>query len=98
VGLKSLGWVASKILAPEISRQQPQHAFCTAAASMGKLNFQDPVPADIEIAQSVTPTPITEIAKQLNISPSDFESHGTTKAKVLKYIHLINCCLLLGAS
>ncbi len=49
---------------------------------MGKLNFQDPVPADIEIAQSVTPTPITEIAKQLNISPADFESHGTTKAKV----------------
>ncbi|CAL8463472.1 g3006 [Coccomyxa elongata] len=49
---------------------------------MGKLNFLDPVPADIEIAQSVTPTPITEIAKKFDISPADFESHGTTKAKV----------------
>lgn len=49
---------------------------------MGKLDFLDPVPADIEIAQSVTPIPITEIAKKLDISPADFESHGITKAKV----------------
>jgi formyltetrahydrofolate synthetase len=49
---------------------------------MGKLNFLDPVPADIEIAQSVTPTHIGEIAKQLNIQTADFEPHGITKAKV----------------
>ena len=49
---------------------------------MGKLNFVDPVPADIEIAQSVTPTDIAEIARQLDIAPADFEPHGTTKAKV----------------
>lgn len=48
---------------------------------MGKLDFQEPVPADIEIAQSVTPVPISEIAKKLDISPDDFEPQGTTKAK-----------------
>ncbi len=49
---------------------------------MGKLDFKDPVPADIDIAQSVEPTPISEIAKKLQISAEDFEPHGTTKAKV----------------
>ena len=49
---------------------------------MGKLEFQDPVPSDIDIAQSVTPTPIADIAKKLQISAEDFEPHGTTKAKV----------------
>ena len=49
---------------------------------MGKLHFVDPVPADIEIAQSVTPTPIGEIASKLEIGSADFEPHGTTKAKV----------------
>ena len=49
---------------------------------MGKLDFQDPVPSDIDIAQSVTPTPIADIAKKLQISAEDFEPHGTTKAKV----------------
>ena len=49
---------------------------------MGKLDFQDPVPLDIDIAQSVTPTPIADIAKKLQIDAKDFEPHGTTKAKV----------------
>ena len=49
---------------------------------MGKLDFKDPVPTDIDIAQSVEPTPISEIAKKLQISAEDFEPHGTTKAKV----------------
>ena len=50
--------------------------------NMGKLDFKDPVPSDIDIAQSVEPTPISEIAKKLQISAEDFEPHGTTKAKV----------------
>jgi hypothetical protein len=54
----------------------------TAVTNMGKLQFLNPVPADIEIAQSVTPVPISEIAKKLDISSADFEPHGTTKAKV----------------
>ena len=49
---------------------------------MCKLEFQDPVPSDIDIAQSVTPTPIADIAKKFQISAEDFEPHGTTKAKV----------------
>lgn len=49
---------------------------------MGKLDFKDPVPSDIDIAQSVAPAPISEIAQKLRISGEDFEPHGTTKAKV----------------
>lgn len=50
--------------------------------AMGKLDFKDPVPSDIDIAQSVAPAPISEIAQKLQISAEDFEPHGTTKAKV----------------
>ena len=49
---------------------------------MGKLDFKDPVPSDIDIGESVDPTPIGEIAQKLQISGEDFEPHGTTKAKV----------------
>ena len=62
---------------------------------MGKLNFLDPVPADIEIAQSVTPTDITEIARQLDIAPADFEPHGTTKAKVRSFGMKYRLCVYL---
>ena len=67
-------------------------------SAMGKLNFVDPVPADIEIAQSVTPTPITEIARQLDIRPDDFEPHGTTKAKVRTRRPVIRGCRCFSAS
>ena len=37
---------------------------------------------DIEIAQSVTPAPITEIAKKLEIDEQYLEPYGRTKAKI----------------
>jgi formate--tetrahydrofolate ligase len=40
------------------------------------------VQTDIEIAQSVRPRPILEIADQLGLSGSDLEPYGHTKAKV----------------
>lgn len=58
---------------------------------MGKLDFKDPVPSDIDIAQSVTPVPISEIAQKLQISADDFEPHGTTKAKVNINRHSMPC-------
>lgn len=54
----------------------------SAAASMGKLQFKDPVPSDIEIAQSVATVPISQIADSLGIPSEDLEPYGTTKAKV----------------
>jgi formate--tetrahydrofolate ligase len=38
--------------------------------------------SDIEIAQSVTPKPITEIAEQLGIARKSLELHGDYKAKI----------------
>lgn len=42
-----------------------------------------PVPADIDIANSVEPLHIAEIAKDLNLSPDHYDLYGKHKAKVL---------------
>eukprot|EP01025_Chloroclados_australasicus_P066025 TRINITY_DN9024_c0_g1_i1.p2 TRINITY_DN9024_c0_g1~~TRINITY_DN9024_c0_g1_i1.p2 ORF type:complete len:683 (-),score=106.19 TRINITY_DN9024_c0_g1_i1:223-2130(-) len=47
-----------------------------------KLDIKDPVPSDIEIAQSVVPIPITEVAKRLGLKQEELELYGQTKAKV----------------
>jgi len=45
-------------------------------------NPGSPVKTDIEIAQSVAPRPIQEIADQLGLSRADLEPYGHTKAKI----------------
>ena len=45
-----------------------------------KLRF--PVPSDIEIAQEAELKPITQIADELGLLPSELELHGTFEAKV----------------
>ncbi|PWU07155.1 MAG: formate--tetrahydrofolate ligase [Terriglobia bacterium] len=45
-------------------------------------NIQAQVPTDIEIAQSVAPLPIDQIAAQAGILPEELELYGKTKAKV----------------
>jgi methylenetetrahydrofolate dehydrogenase (NADP+)/methenyltetrahydrofolate cyclohydrolase/formyltetrahydrofolate synthetase len=47
-----------------------------------KLKLLRPVPSDIEIAQAVTPKPITLIAEEVGIKPAELELHGRNKAKV----------------
>ncbi|EPS70717.1 10-formyltetrahydrofolate synthetase, partial [Genlisea aurea] len=55
--------------------------------SMGKttrrLNVTSPVPADIDIANSVEPRHIVEIAEDLNLNPKHYDLYGKYKAKVL---------------
>ncbi|KAF8047209.1 hypothetical protein N665_3143s0002 [Sinapis alba] len=48
-----------------------------------KLQVVSPVPADIDIANSVEPLHIAEIAKDLNLSPLHYDLYGKYKAKVL---------------
>ncbi len=40
------------------------------------------VPSDIDIAQSVTPIPISYVAQRAGILPHELELHGEAKAKV----------------
>ncbi|NJD08998.1 MAG: formate--tetrahydrofolate ligase [Gemmatimonadetes bacterium] len=47
-----------------------------------RLKLLRPVPSDIEIAQAVTPKPITRIAEEVGIRPAELELHGRNKAKV----------------
>ena len=46
------------------------------------LNCQVPVPSDIEISQSIVPAPITSIAEEFGLLPSEVTLYGNTKAKV----------------
>lgn len=54
--------------------------------SMGKtvrkLTVLSPVPADIDIANSVEALPIQDIAEDLGLSPDDYSLYGKSKAKV----------------
>src|SRR5262245_54206174 len=40
------------------------------------------VPSDIEIANSVTPRPIVDVARELGLGPDDIEQYGRYKAKL----------------
>ncbi|KAG7649173.1 Formate--tetrahydrofolate ligase [Arabidopsis thaliana] len=53
------------------------------SSSTRKLEVVSPVPADIDIANSVEPLHISEIAKDLNINPLHYDLYGKYKAKVL---------------
>lgn len=64
--------------------QQSLRQPLSTLARMGKLDFKDPVPSDIEIAQSVRTVPISKIADQLGIPAQHLEPYGTTKAKARK--------------
>lgn len=46
------------------------------------LECKDPVPSDIEVSQSITPLPITQIATEAGIPPEELEPYGRYKAKV----------------
>ena len=46
------------------------------------LKRRKPVPSDIEIAQEATLKPITLVAEELGLQPSEIEPYGDTKAKV----------------
>ncbi|KAF3523060.1 hypothetical protein F2Q69_00046673 [Brassica cretica] len=52
-------------------------------SSSRKLQVVSPVPADIDIANSVEPLHIAEIARDLNLSPLHYDLYGKYKAKVL---------------
>lgn len=47
-----------------------------------KLEVVSPVPADIDVANSVQPLHIAEIAESLNLSPKHYDLYGKYKAKV----------------
>lgn len=48
-----------------------------------KLEVATPVPADIDIANSVEPFHISQIAQELSLSPTHYDLYGKYKAKVL---------------
>merc|ERR1712176_1355849 len=47
-----------------------------------RLNTKSPVPSDIEIAHSVEPVNIRDIAQELGLEEGEYDSYGKCKAKV----------------
>ena len=45
------------------------------------VDLLTPVPSDIEIAQSLQPLPIAQIAQELDLGPDDYDLYGKYKAK-----------------
>ncbi|KAL5137868.1 Formate--tetrahydrofolate ligase [Glycine soja] len=54
-----------------------------SSTTVRKLQVVSPVPVDIDIANSVEPVHISQIAKDLNLSPNHYDLYGKYKAKVL---------------
>lgn len=67
-----------------------------------RLEVVSPVPADIDIANSVTPFHISEIASGLNLSPKHYDLYGKYKAKVgfpsLATSSFTQICILMSFS
>lgn len=56
-----------------------------------KLEVVSPVPADIDIANSVEPLHISEIAQELNLSSQHYDMYGKYKAKVIPFFSFFTC-------
>ncbi|GAB2286999.1 hypothetical protein Dimus_021385 [Dionaea muscipula] len=54
-----------------------------SSKTVRKVEVVSPVPADIDIANSVEPLHISQIAEELNLSPHSYDLYGKYKAKVL---------------
>uniref|UniRef100_A0A7N0TII6 formate--tetrahydrofolate ligase n=1 Tax=Kalanchoe fedtschenkoi TaxID=63787 RepID=A0A7N0TII6_KALFE len=55
----------------------------SSSTTLRRLEVQSPVPADIDVANSVEPFHISDIAQSLNLTPKHYDLYGKYKAKVL---------------
>ena len=46
------------------------------------FTFQDPVPTDIEVSQSITTAPIGEVAEAVGVLPTEYDLYGQNKLKL----------------
>jgi len=47
-----------------------------------RVTLLKPVPSDIDVSQSLAPIPISKIAEDAGILPTELDPFGSTKAKV----------------
>jgi len=63
-----------------MSSQEPYIALTERA--LARIKFEEHVPADVKISQSVDPIPIMEVADAYGIPASDVDLYGPYKAKI----------------
>uniref|UniRef100_A0A7S2E0F1 formate--tetrahydrofolate ligase n=1 Tax=Octactis speculum TaxID=3111310 RepID=A0A7S2E0F1_9STRA len=57
-------------------------SLCTTPIPTPSVVFQEPVPSDIDVSQSITPLPMGQVAEAVGILPSELLLYGAHKAKV----------------
>lgn len=61
-----------------------------------KLEVVSPVPADIDVANSVKPLHISAIAEELGLKPEEYDCYGKSKAKVSRRMIDVGSCFVFG--
>ncbi|RYG59101.1 formate--tetrahydrofolate ligase, partial [archaeon] len=56
--------------------------YSNMSSEQSRVVFQDPVPSDIEISQSITPLPISEVIEAVGVQKDEYFLYGTNKCKV----------------
>lgn len=77
-----------------IKEKEEEEEMGSSSKTVRKLEVVSPVPADIDIANSVQPLHISQIAQELNLSPDHYDLYGKYKAKVI----LTFMCICLNES
>lgn len=67
----------------------------SSSKTLRKVEVVSPVPADIDIANSVEPFHISEIAQELNLTPNHYDLYGKYKAKVIPFFFTRVASILL---
>lgn len=65
----------------------------STSKTLRKLQVASPVPADIDIANSVEPFHVSEIAGGLGLGPDHYDLYGKYKAKVSVELNGFGCLL-----
>lgn len=73
---------SSAVVAPPPLPPPPPPLPKMPSPTIRRLDVASPVPADIDIANSVEPLPIADIAAELGLRPEHYDLYGKYKAKV----------------
>lgn len=61
------------------------------------LKLVRPVPSDMEIASAQVPKPVSQLAAEIGVLPSELIAYGTHKAKVGWSTRLLRGCCLIAS-
>lgn len=82
VGPMTVAMLMENVLIAAQRRAEHEQTQPRGVTTLNPIKLVRPMPSDIEIARLQVPKPITTLAKEIGILPSELEPYGDTKAKV----------------